>query len=357
MSDASSSHPPDLASLWQSPLTQSLHASPLYHELLRGMEYDLEMVTFLAFVQPDQPTLELFFSLITFLVLREYPTPMSEFYPVLTDSPRPASEAYPVFRHFCLEHQEEIWERLPRVRLQTNVVAHCANLLPAFEMVYQRGGRKPLAMVEVGPSIGLNLLWDRYGYQYGSMALGKLDSPVQIDCQLLGDRRPPLPIHFPLIEQRVGIEIAPLYLDAEEDLLWLQAGIWPEDLTGSYLFDEAIRIAQNIGRPWVIKGNAQDQIKDLRMLIPEEQTYCVWHSFALSQGPAEVREEIIEAVAHVSRFRPMYRISLEIDPQRDGLPLLELFTYEQGALVKQEMLAECALHGEWMRWLSPDEAS
>ena len=55
---------------------------------------------------------------------------------------------------------------------QTNEVGRCAALLPALTQLAvdapgaPHGGGRPLGLVEVGASAGLNLLVDRYGYEY-----------------------------------------------------------------------------------------------------------------------------------------------------------------------------------------------
>ncbi len=45
------------------------------------------------------------------------------------------------------------------------MILRCACLLPAFSAIAQVTGR-PLALIEIGPSAGLNLNWDRFRYRY-----------------------------------------------------------------------------------------------------------------------------------------------------------------------------------------------
>ena len=66
--------------------------------------------------------------------------------------------------------RDAIAELLRERRVQTNVVERCGLLLPAFGIIARRSGGKPLALVEVGASAGLNLLWDRYSFDYGGGA-------------------------------------------------------------------------------------------------------------------------------------------------------------------------------------------
>src|SRR5262249_8726210 len=51
-------------------------------------------------------------------------------------------------------------------RTQTNEPARCATLLPALAQL-----PPPLALIEVGASAGLTLLFDRYSYDYGGPPL------------------------------------------------------------------------------------------------------------------------------------------------------------------------------------------
>ena len=46
---------------------------------------------------------------------------------------------------------------------------------------------RPLALIEVGASAGLNLLFDRYGYDYGAgRSAGDPSAPVRFTCALRG---------------------------------------------------------------------------------------------------------------------------------------------------------------------------
>jgi hypothetical protein len=179
---------------WLRTILPTLGRSPLYQAFAAGMADDADMVELLHRVDKEQPLLILFFTLVNFLLLRDRDHPLAQCYPALSARPRPAQDAYPSFRDFCLSHREELWQWLPQVRLQTNEVTRCACLLPAFHLVHRRGGGKPLALIEIGASAGLNLNWFRYGYTYQPMlAVGHQDAPVQLHCALQGDHIPDFP--------------------------------------------------------------------------------------------------------------------------------------------------------------------
>ena len=100
-------------------------------------------------------------------------------------------------------------------------------------------------------------------------------------------------------------------------------------------------------------GNAADLLPAMLEGLPWDQTVCLWHSYALRQGPAAVRERIQQVLIEQSLRRTIYRVSLEMEPGEWDAPRLELFTYQQGRCVSYDWLATCDVHGNEMRWRSP----
>lgn len=326
--------------------------SPLYAHLYQEIERDANLGELLSLIDPDQPLPVLFFSVVSFVLLAHPQHELAAFYPVLTSRARPASEAVPAFRSFCREYREELRALLPGARLQTNEVTRCANLLPAFELIARRTKRRPLALIEIGCSAGLNLRWDRYGYHYGRTTAGDLTSPVQLHCTLHEDVMPPLPLAMPPIAQRIGIDLSPLDPSRERDVRWLRSCIWPEELERYQLLEAALNLAPTIPCQ-ILAGDAVEILPDLLAQVPEEQTLCLWHSYALRQGPAQVRSRLEALLLQASQTRPLFRLSLEVEPMQGGWPRLELFTYREGRVARWEWLATCDFHGQAMRWLAP----
>ena len=92
--------------------------------------------------------------------------------------------------------------------VQTNEPRRCTFLLPAFATVARLAGDRPLALIEVGASAGLNLLFDRYGYDYGAGRFaGDPGAPVvYLRCKAM---LPPLHAGLPQVTTRVGIDLQP----------------------------------------------------------------------------------------------------------------------------------------------------
>jgi hypothetical protein len=343
---------------WLNFVPNTLKASPLYTELWEHLKGDPELLAFDALISPDQPHPITFFTAVNFLVLAEPHHPLARYYPYLHEKAiPPLSEVYPLFRTFVIEHREALQILLPGTRLQTNEVTRCANLLPAFFLVYQLGGCNPLNMIEIGSSAGLNLRWHLYEYQYKSeittedLLVSESVSPVHIHCALRGPYLPPLPeAAFPRIASCQGIELLPRSIHDEQDMRWVRAAIWPEEVKRHEILTSAIGLARQT--PALLhQGDACDLLPELLACIPDDQTAIIWHSFALNQGPIEVQEHILLHIAEASYRIPIYRVSLEFLGVAG--PQLELMKYDKGALVEANHLANCAIHGERMTWLQP----
>ncbi|HEY1353685.1 MAG TPA: DUF2332 domain-containing protein [Ktedonobacteraceae bacterium] len=325
--------------------------SPLYAHLYEGMMHDPEMRAFLGMINPEQPLPLLFFTVVNFLLLANPQHEFARFYPLLEQPPRPAAKAYPAFRAFCLEQRELLSGLLPGAQLQTNEVTRCANLLPAFEIVSRRGGRRPMVLIEIGCSAGLNLLWDSYHYDYGRHSVGNPDSPVRIRCLVHGTHNPPLPKMLPPVAHCTGIDFVPPSIHLESDVRWLQACIWPEEVARYQLLETAITLARTLPVP-VLTGNAINLLPDLLERASNEQTICLWHSYALAQGPAEIPDLLESLLCEASRRHKIFRISLEAYPHQGEWPRLELYTYQGGKQRSLEWLANCEFHGQRMEWLA-----
>ena len=343
---------------WGKDAPKSFARSPLYQYLHSRIGQDQEIMALQGLIAPDQPFHVLFFTVVNYLLFNEQEGQrhsLAEFHPYLTPIPRPAEEAYPSFRDFCLTYAEELRRLLPNARLQTNEVTRCADFLPAFELVYERGGRQPLALIEIGTSAGLNLSWDHYAYIYhaagnSTYTIGDASSPIQIHCVLEGEHLPPLPETMPVVASRVGIDLIPLDCLNAQDVCWLRSCIWPGETWRYQLLDEVLAVAQQ-NPPRVLAGDACDLLPDLLTAIPAEHTICLYHSFALLQNPASRRDRILSLLAAHSDARDLYRVSLEWDqPNQWPTPRLELFTYQGGKASHKEWLANCDVHGRTMQW-------
>jgi hypothetical protein len=323
--------------------------SPLYTSLAIRVAEDPELlaIAYKAWKKTALPNL--FFAAVHFLLLGGEHHQLAAFYPSLNNNSKHFEFAYPYFRSFVLEHKEELSNIITTRSVQTNEVGRCAILVPAFELITRTTKNRPLALIEIGSSAGLTLLWDRYHYQYGrTLECGDPNSLVQIECQLHGRHRPPLPRHFPEIASRFGIDLNPVDLNNPESVQWLRALVWPEQTKRIGQLERAIQISKR-DPPQVLAGDALENLLRLIGRVPNSPQLCIYHSFTLSLASGDQREKLEQLLAKASRNRNLFHISFEWKPGAPT-PLLTMASLEGGEK-SEEILAKCQAHGEWLEWL------
>jgi hypothetical protein len=323
-------------------------ASPLYGRLSIGIAGDPELLAIAATARA-RPVPNLFLAAAHFLLHQGADRALAAFYPSLADHLQALAQGDPfsLFRAFCLQHASPIEQLLATRRVQTNEVRRCACLLPAFALAARRLGGRPLALIEIGASAGLNLLWDQYHFDYGAAGpCGDPEARVRLACQLRGDRAPLLPARLPEIVTRVGLDLNPIDLRDPDAALWLRALIWPEQLDRAALLERAIEVARH-HPPQLLAGDAIGLLPGVLASVPADAGLCIYHSFTLNQFPSEAREQFANLLTKHAAGRDMALIALEWHEQH---ATLDLALFENGARSDQR-LAHCDAHGGWMEWL------
>jgi hypothetical protein len=219
--------------------------SPLYEALARSVSEDIYMLA-VASSARQPPVPNLLFADVHYLLLVGSTDALSSYYRSLTRDPRPSSEAYPHFRQFCLANEAEIRRPMATRLVQTNEVARCSYMLPAFALIADEGQGRSLSLIDVGASAGLSLLWDRYAYDYSDgTRTGDRSSPVRLDAEVRGDREPPIPEQFPPVALPIGIDLNPIDATDPDSGLWLRALVWPEHERRA----EQLKAAMQVARP------------------------------------------------------------------------------------------------------------
>ena len=153
--------------------------APLYDRLARGIAADPELLTIAARARSGQQVPLLLLAAVHSLLLGGVNHALGAFYPSITrHTAIPPGDPLPAFRAFCLDHRDVLLELVSTRLVQTNEPRRCTMLLPAFATVARLAAGRPLALIEVGASAGLHLLFDHYGYNYGSgRSAGAPDAP------------------------------------------------------------------------------------------------------------------------------------------------------------------------------------
>jgi hypothetical protein len=224
---------------------------------------------------------------------------------------------------------------------QTNEPARCAVMLPALAQLPE-----PLALIEVGASAGLNLLPDRYSYDYGGRQLSGSD-PNAPTLRCLPSGPVPLPARIPAIAWRVGLDLNPLDVTSEDDVRWLSCLVWPGEGDRAQRLRAAIEAARP-DPPVVRRGDLLTDLPALAAQAPAGATVVVYHSSVLYQVAPQRRERFAATV----RGLGVSWVSSEspgIVPGT-GMPTVD---DQMCVLARDGRPVACAdSHGTWLNWLS-----
>jgi hypothetical protein len=228
-------------------------------------------------------------------------------------------------------------------RTQTNEPARCATILPALARLPE-----PLALIEVGASAGLTLLFDRYSYDYAGARLhgSDPDAPV-LRCELIGRVPAPVPERIPAIAWRAGLDLNPLDVTSDDDVRWLSCLVWPGEGDRRERLDAAIAAARRDPPP-VYRGDLLTDLPALAARAPREATLVIYHSAVLAYVAARDR---LRFAGIVRELGPVW-LSNEAPGVVADVPAP---AEHSGAFVLaqdgQTPLAFTDGHGTWLQWL------
>jgi hypothetical protein len=285
------------------------YAGPLYAALSRQIARDDDLLAVARHVRRP-PVPNVFFAAVHFLLSETPGHELSAFYRSLCSGPRPPADAHQAFRDFVLSNANRLIPLLETRITQTNEVGRCSFLLPSFAFTHQSAGGRPLALIDVGCSAGLHLLWGRYYYDYGIAHAGDPRAAVTITCELVGHRMPPVPPVFPRSTFRTGIDLSPVDVRDPIERRWFDALIWPEHARRRRLaaaaIDEWLR-----DPPPIVKGDAVEVLEPQLERVPSDATLIVYNSAALCQGGPADEAAIATVLTAFSLRRPIYWLHCE----------------------------------------------
>lgn len=234
------------------------------------------------------------------------------------------------------DEAEFLREWLAAERVQTNEVGRCWWLVPCFLEVARRTGFDVFDCVELGCSGGLNLLWDRYGYEYehGSFP----GAPV-----LRGDERSPVPLSpMPAVRSRVGVDAAPPDLRTDEGVRLLKSFVWADQADRIERIDRAVAVWRR-DPPEIVTGDLLDELPSLLARRREGALLVVWQTAALNYLPRERQARVRELLEGARADGPLAFV--ETWQPADG-------SHDYyGLFVDGTEVAHSDFHGAWIDWL------
>jgi len=320
--------------------------SELYSRLALHVADDAALIGLAAEVPFGQIPMNMLFGAVQYLLLHDPSPPLAAWYPSLGGD-QDLSGVEAAFSTFVAEHRDQIAAIVKTRRVQTNEVARCSFLLPAYNVVNAMTGR-PLALIEVGTSAGLNQNVDRYGYRYdsaeGAVTVGP-GSAVQLICDA-GETVPRSARSIPRIAWRTGLDLHPVNVADPDQALWLRALVWPDQVERHRRLAAAIDVAVRYP-PVLVAGDLSALLPDLIDSAPADAAVVVQHSFVLNQIERSDRDRFFDTLDTLAESRSIYRVAAEwLEPDRGTI----LDVTIHGPQRATTELASVHHHGAWIRW-------
>jgi hypothetical protein len=224
---------------------------------------------------------------------------------------------------------------------QTNEVGRSAVLMAGLLAAADRL-RRPLHLLELGASAGLNLILERYGYDLGGRRAGDPGSPLQLTPEWKG---PPPPAADVVVASRRGVDLRP----ADPDRLL--AYIWPDQEERLARAEQAIAI-RAADPPPVDTGDAADWIvTQLEQPAADGAARIVIHSVAYQYFPQAIRKRVKAAIEATGTGEPLGWLRMEKRPEDERYGL-RLRLWPGGG---DRLLAWTHPHGRSVSWLEAPE--
>lgn len=219
-------------------------------------------------------------------------------------------------------------------RVQTNEPRRCWWLVPCFFEVARRTGAEVFDCLELGCSAGLNLLWDRYGYEY---AAGTVEGSPMFDGEERGKPVPVAPL--PRVGSRVGVDLAPPDLHRDEGVRLLKAFVWVGQQQRLADLDAAIEVWRR-DPPAIVVGDLVDELPRLLERRSDDAQLLVWETAVFGYLPEERRERARELIAEAD--------CVFVHTGRPGDESNDYY----GLFVDDDEVAHAEFHGAWIEWLA-----
>jgi hypothetical protein len=258
----------------------------------------------------------------------------------LADEFRPGGSgerAWPYFRDLVADRLDNVAELLVTRSVQTNEVGRTAALAPALLWIARECGDRPLRLLELGSSAGLNLRWDhyRYGDHWGDPASG-----VAIPADWYEGDAPPFE-GAPEIVERPGCDADPIDPTTDEGRLTLLSYVWPDQEQRVTMLRAALDIAARVPVT-VERASAGDWIE--RVPPPEpDVTTVVFHSIFIQYLDDEEKARLRTAIGGAPVA--WLRMEPELEMARVDVDL-----HGDDGSVRSRTLGHAGYHGKPVRW-------
>jgi hypothetical protein len=242
------------------------------------------------------------------------------------------------------DHADFLTEFVRTQGVQTNEVQRSWVLVPLFCRVAERTGAQEIDFVELGPSAGLNLVWDRYRCVYEEASVGPRDAAVVLHGNERRPVRASLLEHVPQVRRRLGIDRAPIDVTNPQAARLLKCFVWADQTDRLERLDLAIATLRE-DPPELIRA---DFVQELPKVLASRSSHVltvVFQTAALGYVDEEGRERVRKALDDAGSKVPLAFISAgnpRAGVQDWGLRVV----YWPGG--EREFVGHAEYHGRWL---------
>jgi hypothetical protein len=297
-------------------------AVPMYGRLCEAIAADAALSGLLLHAPSGQRLPVLLLAALHDLVLRHPDVDLAAWYPSVGGTAEHDGDLQRALHRTVDAHAPELLDVLRHRRVQTNEVNRCVAWRMALQLLC-RHDERPLHLVELGASAGLNMGLDRHRVDVhgvdvhgldATLTMGPADAAVSLSTRLRGvwpDLRAAAAAPLPPVAARAGVDAAPLDPADPDDARWLTACVWPEQHERLVRLRAALADAAAWRAP-VLRGDLVDALGELTADVGHDRHVVVLSSWALVYVPRARRQDLCDRLAELARATASRRIRVTL---------------------------------------------
>jgi hypothetical protein len=344
----------ELARRFRAQAATALPRAPFFASMCAAIAERPALVELLAAAPDGQQSPVLLLAALHDQVLADPGSELAARFPTVTAHPR-TGDIGPVLDRFVADHAAVLHRVVTTRTTQTNEIGRCGLLVPVLAGLAAEVG--PLALLDVGSSAGLNLLLDRYEYDY--LPGGHVGAASTVKLEIGTRGAVPVPAELPPIAARVGLDRHPVDLADTDAVRWLRACVWPDQRDRLARLDGALAIAA--AQPVEVRrGDAIDDLAGALDTVSQAGHPVVVNTWVLSYLSHAERRAYHAELHRIGSTRDLSWVFAESPAQTPGLPhpatladqhvtALSVVRWRSGQATA-EHLGIAHPHGYWLHW-------
>jgi hypothetical protein len=323
--------------------------SELYHQLSIRIANDPELLIIAANTREGQPVPNIFFAAVHYLLLKNQDEELAKYYPSIQKNLF-AEIPFDIFKAFCVANEGDIRKIISKRIVQTNVINRCAYLMPIFSKIIAEED-KPTTLIDIGTSAGLTLNFDKYQYRYNDQTVFG-ESNVVVKSTIIGSAISEIcSISQPI--SKIGIDQNLIDPGDKDEVLWLKALVWTDQLERFIAIDEALKLDE-LKNIKFIKGETISDFEKEILKIDRSQNLIIYATHVLYQFTQDRKDAFYAMLERIGQIRDFYFLSVEgmkslLEMYHSKETVIELTSYKNNEK-SVRFLAETNGHGNWIRW-------